>query len=316
MQMLMETNDFVGSVVIMLSFIYFRGLVNQCCTTEPATETTAMSGYHVPSKMVFSKILTGPDDGIVVLCMNGPHKKNALSKEFTSQFENAIQQLLKSKRQIRVLIVRSLVPGIFCAGADLKERIDMNPDEVWEICSQYRTMFTALHDMPFPTIAALDGHALGGGLEMALACDLRIAADPIRIGLVETSLAVMPAAGGTRILPQIVGVAKAKELIFTAKVLNARQAHETGLVNEFLLQNDDSSAAYHECLKMARAIARNGPVAVRAAKKAIDQSVRESDQKKQTLVEIMCYEETMNTKDRIEGLQAFQQKRSPKFGGD
>ena len=247
--------------------------------------------------------------------MNRQDKKNALGKEFSQQFKQQIDQLSESGDGVRVLILRSLVPGIFCAGADLKERLAMSEDQVPLMSHFYRTLFSQLHSLPFPTIAAIDGHALGGGLEMALACDLRIAAASIRIGLVETSLAIMPGAGGTQRLPRVIGIAKAKELIFTAKVLNGRQAYEMGLVNECVEQLHQGDAALQRSLEIGKAIARNGPIGVRAAKEAINRGSEEPDLERALEIEGECYQKVVLTNDRIEGLKAFAERRAPRYWG-
>lgn len=266
--------------------------------------------------LVFTERLKGEFSGITCLCMNRGEKKNALGKEFTRQLQQQIDHVSQEDDGIRVLILRSLVPNIFCAGADLKERLAMSESEVPLMSQTYRTLFAQLYSLPFPTMAAIDGHALGGGLEMALACDLRIAASTVRMGLVETSLAIIPGAGGTQRLPRIVGIARAKELIFTAKVLDARKAAEIGLVNEVVEQNSRGDAAYGRTLEIAQKIASNGPIGVRAAKEAINRGSEAPDLEQGLQIEGECYQTVVGTRDRIEGLKAFLQKRLPLYRGE
>lgn len=267
-------------------------------------------------RLVFTEKLKGEFSGISCLCMNRGAKKNALGKEFTRQFQQEIDHVSQEDDGIRVLILRSLVPNIFCAGADLKERLAMSESEVPQMSQTYRQLFAQLHSLPFPTIAAIDGHALGGGLEMALACDLRIASSSARMGLVETSLAIIPGAGGTQRLPRIVGIARAKELIFTAKILDGHTAWKMGLVNEVVEQSARGDAAYERTVEIARKIAANGPIGVRAAKEAINRGIEAPDLHQGLEIEGECYQQVVSTTDRIEGLKAFVEKRTPRYRGE
>jgi len=140
------------------------------------------------------RYLEGKHEGIALFVMNRPDAKNAMSKNFLRMFIDAID-CVKFDKKVRTVIFKSDAPGIFCAGADLKERAKMAEHEVGPFVSRARAAIMELHNLPMPTIAALDGHALGGGLEMALSCDFRIAADNAKIGLTETRLAIIPGAG-------------------------------------------------------------------------------------------------------------------------
>jgi methylglutaconyl-CoA hydratase len=211
---------------------------------------------------------------------------------------------------LRALIVRSDVPKVFCAGADLKERATMSPQQVAAFVHSIRASFTALANLPMPTIAAVEGAALGGGLEMALACDFRVAGEDALFGLTETSLAIIPGAGGTQRLSRAVGVHRAKELIFTARRLSASQANEYGLLTSLVAPGK----AYDDAVRLAREIAANGPVAVRAAKTAIDRG-SEVDINSGLAIESACYAHVIPTTDRLEGLAAFREKRRPLYKG-
>ena len=159
---------------------------------------------------------------------------------------------LKSDKKVRTIIVRSEVPGIFCAGADLKERAKMSSNEVGPFVSKIRAMINEIANLPVPTIAAIDGLALGGGLELALACDIRVAASSAKMGLVETKLAIIPGGGGTQRLPRAIGMSLAKELIFSARVLDGQEAKSVGLISHVLEQNQEGDAAYRKALDLAR----------------------------------------------------------------
>jgi methylglutaconyl-CoA hydratase len=174
-----------------------------------------------------------------------------------------------------------------------------------------RSAFSSLADLPVPSIAAIEGAALGGGLELALACDLRFAGSDALLGLPETGLAIIPGAVGTQRLPRVVGVARAKELIFTGRKLSAAQAAAIGLVNEAV----PAGAALARALATAALICHNGPVAVRAAKVAIDRGM-DGALAQGLAIEQACYAQVIPTKDRLEGLAAFREKRAPVYRGE
>ncbi|XP_077028343.1 methylglutaconyl-CoA hydratase, mitochondrial isoform X2 [Agelaius phoeniceus] len=223
--------------------------------------------------------------GIVVLGLNRSHAKNALSKNLVKMMSKAVDAL-KSDKKVRTVVFRSEVPGIFCAA-----------------------------NLPVPTIAAIDGTALGGGLELALACDIRVAASSAKMGLVETKLAIIPGAGGTQRLPRTIGVSLAKELIFSARIVDGEEAKSIGLISHVVEQNEAGDAAYRRALALAREFLPQGPVAMRVAKLAINQGM-EVDLVTGLAIEEACYAQTIPTKDRIEGLLAFKEKRPPRYKGE
>ncbi|XP_036275955.1 methylglutaconyl-CoA hydratase, mitochondrial isoform X5 [Pipistrellus kuhlii] len=200
-------------------------------------------------------------------------------------------------------------------GADLKERVKMSSSEVGPFVSKIRAVINEIANLPVPTIAALDGLALGGGLELALACDIRVAASSAKMGLVETKLAIIPGGGGTQRLPRAIGMSLAKELIFSARVLDGQEAKAVGLVSHVLEQNQEGDAAYRKALDLAREFLPQGPVAMRVAKLAINQGM-EVDLVTGLAIEEACYAQTIPTKDRLEGLLAFKEKRSPRYKGE
>ncbi len=169
--------------------------------------------------------LDGDQAGIVVFGLNRPKAKNAFGGKLLPLLSDALEAVTYDKN-VRTVVIRSTTPGIFCAGADLKERAKMPPSAVGPFVGRLRAAVSRLQYLPMPVIAAMDGPALGGGLELALACDLRVASDDARMGLVETRLAIIPGGGGTQRLPRLVGPAVAKELIFTARMLNGKEAQE------------------------------------------------------------------------------------------
>lgn len=191
----------------------------------------------------------------------------------------------------------------------------MTPAEVGPFVSKGREIIGCWEKLPMPVIAAIDGVALGGGLEMALACDLRVVADTAKVGLTETRLAIIPGGGGTQRLPRIVGPAIAKELIYTARILNGVEAHRLGLANHCVPQTETGDAAYQRALKLAQEILPNGPIGVKMAKNAITKGV-EVDLATGLAIEEACYAQVIPTTDRIEALNAFREKRKANFKGE
>lgn len=252
--------------------------------------------------------------GIAVISLNRAKAKNSFSISLVEKLRNHVD-LLAKHNGVRVLILRSLVPGVFCAGADLKERSTLTQTQVSQFVTSLRKLLIDIEQLPMPVIAAIDGVALGGGLEMALACDLRIAAHNSRIGLVETKLAILPGAGGTQRLPRMINPALAKELIFTSRVFNGEEAEKMGICNHSVLQNKEGTAAYERALLLAEEIVPNGPIGVRMAKKAIDKGLQ-VDIATGYAIEEACYSQVIPTKDRIEGLKAFAEKRKPEYKGE
>lgn len=258
--------------------------------------------------------LDGDRKGIAVCSMTRPKAKNAFGRNLSNKLKEALDTV-KFDKTLTVMIIRSGVPGIFSAGADLKERLSMPEQEVGPFVTGLRQMTIDLTDLPIPTIAALDGAALGGGLEFALSCDLRVAASVAKLGQVETRLAIMPGAGGTQRLARIAGTAVAKDLIFTARVVDGNAAFRLGVVNYVVEQNEAGDAAFQRSLQLAEQIAQNGPVALRMAKMAINKG-SEVDLTSGLAFEQAYYAQTIHTKDRMEGIRAFNEKRRPQFKGE
>lgn len=258
--------------------------------------------------------LEGEDDGIVEVLMCRQKARNALGNVFVTQMRELVSTLA-ADTAARVVVFRSLVPGVFCAGADLKERALMNNTQSDLFVHGLRSLMTQIAVLPMPTIAALDGVALGGGLELALACDLRTAAYPAQMGLIETTRGLLPGAGGSQRLPRMVGVTLAKELIFTGRRIGGQTALEIGLVNRAVEQNETGDAAYRDALILAREILPQAPIAVRLAKEAMNRGV-EVDMNTAMAIERMCYARVIPTRDRQEGMAAFMEKRPPRYTGE
>eukprot|EP00347_Sterkiella_histriomuscorum_P004318 403360902 len=247
------------------------------------------------------------DNGVVVFNLNRDKARNALSRLLLQQLEEACQENMEAN----VVILKSQAPGMFCAGADLKERKDMSEFEVRQTLRKLKSSFMMFENLLCPTISVIDGAALGGGLELALCSDIRVATKQALIGLPETSLAIIPGAGGTQRLSRLIGSSKAKELIFTGDRLTGEEALRMGIVNHV---EDDYEKAYLKALEIAKKISEKGPIAVKAAKQAINYGMN-MDLRSGLELEEACYAKTIHTEDRIEGLKAFAEKRKPVYKG-
>nr|KAF6443573.1 enoyl-CoA hydratase domain containing 2 [Molossus molossus] len=212
------------------------------------------------------RALAGPDKGITEILMNRPHARNALGNVFVNELLEALAQLWNDK-QVRVLLFRSGVKGVFCAGADLKEREQMNEAEVGVFVQRLRGLMNEI-------------------------------ASSAVMGLIETTRGLLPGAGGTQRLPRCLGVALAKELIFTGRRLSGMQAQALGLVNHAVAQNKEGDAAYHRARELAQEILPQVDIASGMA------------------IEGICYAQNIPTRDRLEGMAAFREKRPPRFVGE
>jgi enoyl-CoA hydratase/carnithine racemase len=209
---------------------------------------------------------------------------------------------------VRCVVLTGAGERAFCAGGDLKERDGMT-DAAWRAQHElFERMFMALMELPLPVIAAVNGHAFGGGLEIALACDFIYAAKGARFALSEVSLGIMPGGCGTQNLPRAAGERRAKELIMTAQPFDAQQGYEWGIVNR-VCEN-----VLQEALGTARLISENAPLAVRQAKKSAHYGLQ-MDLLTGYRFEIEAYNRLVDTADRREGVKAFNEKRKPKFEG-
>ncbi|WP_040985403.1 enoyl-CoA hydratase [Oceanobacillus jeddahense] len=249
------------------------------------------------------------DKNIVIITLNRPEAANALSSDLLTDLEKCIQKI-NTDEEIRCVIITASGEKAFCAGADLKERKTMNDEEVIAAVQKISNMCDSIEKIEVPVIAAINGVAFGGGLELALACDLRIAANHVKLGLTETSLAIIPGAGGTQRLPRLIGLGQAKLLIYTAKSISAEDALAIGLIERSVAP----SFLQDEAISIARKISQNGPIAMKQAKKAINQGIDLSIDKAIQL-EHESYLKVIPTNDRKEGLLAFQEKRKPDYHG-
>lgn len=252
---------------------------------------------------------------ISVINMPDNKTRNALSKSSVQSMLSILGRLQAESdesSQIRALIVRSTVPGVFCAGANLKERQTMNNNQVASWLRVQRLLMDTVSDFPYPTIAAVDGLALGGGLELALACDIRVINQSAKVGLVETRLAIIPGAGGTQRLTRLIGAGRAKEHIFLAEPIDGDEAYRLGIANRLACGDEGS---YKVAIELAKKICLRGPKALRLAKAAIDNGLQTSLDTGLD-IENAYYSQLLDSKDRKEGMRAFIEKREPNYTGE
>jgi enoyl-CoA hydratase/carnithine racemase len=254
-------------------------------------------------------LLRREEEGILTLTLNRPEVMNSLNFELLHRLRDQVDQV-RHRRDVRVIVITGSGEKAFCSGADLKERAGLPPEKVKEFIFTIRNLFTAIEQLGMPVIAAVNGIALGGGTELALACDIRIASTAATLGLTETRLAIIPGAGGTQRLPRLIGRGKAKELIFTGRRVESAEALQIGLVNRVV----PPEALIDECRRMAAMICETGPIAIEQAKYAINHGL-ETDLATGLAIESAAYWVTIPTEDRQEGLTAFREKRKPVYKG-
>lgn len=244
-----------------------------------------------------------------ILKLNRPDVMNSLNFGLLRALSEKVEAL-QWDQDVRVIVITGAGEKSFCAGADLKERATLPEEQVRKFIFTLRELFTFIEYMNKPVIGAVNGIALGGGTELALACDIRIASENATMGLTETRLAIIPGGGGTQRLPRLVGRAKAKELIFTGRRIDAAEALSIGLVNKVV----PAPRLLDECLEMAGMICEAGPIAITQAKYAINHGL-EVDLRSGLAIESNAYWVTIPTEDRTEGLTAFREKRKPVYKG-
>jgi len=246
----------------------------------------------------------------LVLTLDRLERHNALSRQLIEELGRAARTAATDPA-VRAIVLTGAGEKAFCAGADLKERQSLSKDQVREVVRLYRSEFGALDRSPKPVVAALNGVALGGGLELALMADLRVAAAHAQIGLPETSLAIIPGAGGTQKLPRIVGEARAKEMILLGRRLSADEALSFGIVNRV---TPAGANLVDDTLAFIKPILEGAPIAQAAALEAIDAGL-DVDLATGMQLEILAYERVLVSEDRDEALRAFGEKRPPNYQG-
>ncbi|PLR67398.1 enoyl-CoA hydratase-related protein [Bacillus sp. UMB0893] len=254
-----------------------------------------------------NSILYTVEKNLAVVTINRPEVFNCFNYETLLELEAAVEDI-RTNREVRAVIFTGAGEKAFCAGADLKERKTLTDEQVKRNLYKIGEVFTKIDTLPQPTIAAINGYAFGGGMELALSCDFRLIAEGTSVGLTETGLGIIPGAGGTQRLPRIIGEAKAMELILTARKVTSQQALEYGLVSNVVHDVMEAAAG------LAEEMLQNGPIALQQAKFAIKQGMN-ADLQTGLHIERKAYEVTIPTEDRVEALTAFGEKRKPVFKG-
>ena len=247
-------------------------------------------------------------DDILLVTLNRPDQMNAMNGALVAGLESSFRAAATS--DVRAVVLTGAGGRAFCVGADLKERQTMSENEVAARLVAYRTAFDAIANLGKPVVCAINGYAFGGGLELALACDFRIAASTATVGLTELALGIIPGAGGTQRLARLIGATRAKELIFSAKRMSAADALDRGIVCR--VSDDD---LIDDALAFAREFEQAAPIALAQAKRAIDRGI-EKPLNEALEFESQCYAVTLSTDDRLEGLAAFKEKRKPVWRGE
>lgn len=256
-----------------------------------------------------SLILQHKSDGILTITIERPQALNALNAEVIRKLAEAVD-IAQTDAEVQIIVLTGSGDKAFVAGADIKEFADFNGKQGKALAQAGQDLlFNRIERSAKPVIAAVNGFALGGGLELALACHIRIASDNARMGLPEVSLGVIPGYGGTQRLPQIVGKGKALEMILSARMIGAEEAATCGLVNAVVSSESLMETAY----KMARSIMKNSPMAVSTAIQAVLAGYEDGINGFQA--EINCFGASFETEDFKEGTQAFIAKRKPQFPG-
>ncbi|WP_433930783.1 enoyl-CoA hydratase-related protein [Sorangium sp. So ce119] len=247
---------------------------------------------------------------VAVLTIDRADRRNALSRDALLAFGRLGRELADDP-EVRAIVITGAGDKAFCAGADLKERQGMSPDDVRRQVGLYRTELGVLARSPKPVVAAINGVAFGGGLELALICDLRVAAPHAELALPETSLGIIPGAGGTQRLPRVVGEARAKEMILLGRRLTAAEALAWGLVNRV---SPEGTPVVDDAIAWIEPIATGAPIAQAAALRAIEDGY-DVPLELGLEIERVHYDETLRSEDRLEALRAFAEKRKPVYKG-
>ena len=254
--------------------------------------------------------VASPEPHVLLVTLNRPEVANALNTQMGADLRDLWVGLTRDAGDTRCVVLTGSGSKIFCAGGDLKERNGMTV-ETWQKQHEiFEEAYWTLMELPVPVIAAVNGHAYAGGLEMALACDFVYAVPAARFALTEVTIGIMPGAGGTQNLPRAVGERRAKEIILTGRPFSAQEALDWGVLNRVVEADQLLPAA----LETAKTIAGNAPLSVRQAKKSIHLGLQ-TDLRTGLRIEVEAYNRLVGTEDRVEGIRSFNEKRKPQFRG-
>ncbi len=250
------------------------------------------------------------EEGIGIVTLDSP-PVNALSRKMLDELDKVFDEIAQDE-EVKAVVIAGAGPNAFSAGADVKDLAQLSPEQAVEVVEKGHRVFTKIEKLPKPVIAALHGYTLGGGNELAMACDIRVASDRTRFSQPEVTLGLIPAWGGTQRMARLIGKGKAKELIFTGQMVSAQEAYRIGLVNKLVPDGEELRAA----MDIARMIImKASPLAVKLAKKAINEGLEKLAIEDALKVELECMKELAKSEDLREGMQAFIEKRQPQFKG-
>jgi enoyl-CoA hydratase len=259
--------------------------------------------------MSYETLLYEKRNGIGYVTLNRPAKLNALNRQVVEELLDCFQAVAKDD-EVRVAIVTGAGEKAFIAGADINELAVLSPVEGKETCRLGQKVLDSIENLGKPVIAAINGYALGGGCELAMACTLRVASENARLGQPEVKLGIIPGYAGTQRLPRLVGKGRALELILSGEPITAQEAYRIGLVNQVVPQQELMTAAE----KLAQKIAALAPLAIKFALEAVNHGLQMSQAEGQFL-EATLFALCCSTADMKEGTRAFLEKRAPKFAG-
>ena len=257
--------------------------------------------------MELKNVLLEKEGNVAIVTMNRPKALNALNSETLKELDNVIEALEKDN-EIYAVVLTGAGEKAFVAGADISEMKDLNEEQGKEFGLLGNKVFRRLENLDKPVIAAINGFALGGGCELAMACDIRIASVKAKFGQPEAGLGITPGFGGTQRLPRIVGLGKAKELIYTCDIIKADEALRIGLVNKVV----EVEALLDEAKAMAKKIAINAPIAVKLCKDAINRGMQVNIDDA-IVIEASDFGKCFSTEDQKEGMTAFVERREKNF---
>jgi enoyl-CoA hydratase len=260
--------------------------------------------------MSYETLIYEKEEGIAIVTLNRPDRLNALSFKLKEELSNVFDVMEKDD-EVKVVIVTGGLKA-FSAGADIKERATVQTSQPQMFFNQRKThaFFCKIEDFEKPVIAAVSGVAVGGGCELSLVCDLRIASETARFGVPEVKIGVIPAAGGTQRLPRIIGITRAKELLYTGDFIDAQEAYRLNLVNKVVPVDKLMDAAK----ELARKLMNNPPLSVKFAKRAVNAGMQ-LDLASALEYEAFCAAIVVASEDRMEGFKAFVEKRKPVYKG-
>jgi enoyl-CoA hydratase/carnithine racemase len=248
-------------------------------------------------------------NGVYIITLNRPDSMNALNTQMGHDLIECLN-MLKKQSDCRVLLITGSGEKAFCVGADLKERNGMTKEDWKNQHDVFEEVSLLIRDFPSPVLSLINGYALGGGLEIALSCDMRIATANVKVGFPEVKIGIMPGIGGTQLLARLVPIGTAKELLFSGKQITVEEGEKIGLINKVISKEN----MLEEALLFVGNIAKNAPISLQQIKTAVNAG-SQVDLHTALKIELQAYYKCADSEDRLEGIQAFNEKREPVWNG-